>query len=993
MTNPDEIAKFIQYRLGMLGEENAHHRFEELCFRVARATVASHLLPPTGPVSAGGDQGRDFESFRIEGAGGNATRIFTRWVTTTDTLVFACTTQKGSDADLARKVKHDVATACAREPKPTVVYFYAASVTLAPATRHDLQDWARTDHGLSLEIVDQRAIAELLADPANRWLAQHYLSVPEGMLGHEAGGPVRPGWYEDAKRRFGNPAERYIATHAELDLVVRCARHAWETDGLEADDGLWLDLLSDLWGAPGGFTTEYGLRAFYEAFVYLLRGRDRCGLEAHIPAYVAGLVSADDLGLARDLECFASYLAGGVACGHIALDRTVARDLFQTLITWIEAKIESPPGPLVLSDLLVARGLVEFSAASLGDTPLSEDVLASLATETLRWWTRALDVGEKLVSFPLLRLGGLLANIAPALVASPDYDAFVERLDRACEQRHASEGLAATMRDRAVGFLKAERYLDALSPMLGAKRHWHNGDRIRGSLLASMLAEQCVERLGLVWAAKRLLYDVAAVCNRTGDRQHGGLLTDAVFHLAEVEYLSGEWATALHTYRLGLALHLEYAPDPWNFEKHARLLQGAFYLLNMLVAGDLVAPGFRAWGEKVVESWDLADDLARFAETVRGTWEAQGIAQGVVGADWPLHGPPLADLASTRRARWQALGLTWEVTWRRDYELEALGTELAAVLQLVQAGLAKRYRHLLPTTVAVEVVPWREGQVPVQPMPALRGVGFRVMLPASESREDPTHDLRSVALFAATKVIEAVSVDPDLADQLPRLVGNVIPDGLFVGGGVLEGRGSLRPLGTWREVVSAPSPTGPGVHLESAPATGLPWQGGTSPLFDRASAGEKLRNRYDGGFRSARPVLDAHGSRPELHRLVTELRTDGWLDWQIASALAPAAVRDYANDLKRRGRSDRAVQEAMRDGMRQARTGNYRVPPWSESFAQSVRLCLRASLVSALQAWGLGLNHSSPEMDALRRFLDERFEHFTHDLSLTERQCFPWEAA
>lgn len=75
-TNPDELAKYIQYRLGMLGEENAHHRFEELCFRIARATVASHLLPPTGPVSAGGDQGRDFESFRVEGAGGNVTRIF-----------------------------------------------------------------------------------------------------------------------------------------------------------------------------------------------------------------------------------------------------------------------------------------------------------------------------------------------------------------------------------------------------------------------------------------------------------------------------------------------------------------------------------------------------------------------------------------------------------------------------------------------------------------------------------------------------------------------------------------------------------------------------------------------------------------------------------------------------------------------------------------------------------------------------------------------------
>ena len=77
-TNPDELAKYIQYRLGAMGEENAHYRFAELCFRVEKATVASHLLPPTGPVSAGGDQGRDFESFRIEGTGGNMVRIISR---------------------------------------------------------------------------------------------------------------------------------------------------------------------------------------------------------------------------------------------------------------------------------------------------------------------------------------------------------------------------------------------------------------------------------------------------------------------------------------------------------------------------------------------------------------------------------------------------------------------------------------------------------------------------------------------------------------------------------------------------------------------------------------------------------------------------------------------------------------------------------------------------------------------------------------------------
>jgi len=511
--------------------------------------------------------------------------------------------------------------------------------------------------------------------------------------------------------------------------------------------------------------------------------------------------------------------------------------------------------------------------------------------------------------------------------------------------------------------------------------------------MASMLAEQCVERLGLVWAAKRLMYDVVAVCNRTGDRQHGRLLADAAFQLAEIEYLSGEWATALHTYRLGRALHLEYTPDPWNFEKHTRLQRGEFHLVNILVAGELVAPGFRSWGEKVVESWDLADLLEEFAETAQQTWEAQGISRGVLGSDCPLHGPPLADLAANRRARWQALGLNWEVAWRRDYELEALGTELAAFLQFIQAGLAKRYRHLLPSSVVVEVVPWQDGEAPVQQMYVQRGVGFRVMLPTTESRDDPTQDTRYVALFAASMIIEAVSVDPDLQVRLPELVSNVVADGLFVGGGVSEGLGSIMPIEAWREVISAPAPTGPGVHLEAVPDTGLPWRTGRSPLFDEGGAAEKLRNRYKWAFRSAQPMLDQHGSRPEFRRLVDELRNDGWLDWQIASAFAPAAVSDNANERLRNGASQRAVEEAMRDGIQKAMDGDYRVPPWSESLAQSIRMCLQGSLVSALEVWELGVNHPSPDIGALRRFLDERFLHFTDDLPPGKRPRFPWEAA
>ncbi len=60
--SPTQLAQQIRFGLSTLGENNAHHDFERLCHGLARRRITSNLIPATGPVSSGGDQGRDSES-------------------------------------------------------------------------------------------------------------------------------------------------------------------------------------------------------------------------------------------------------------------------------------------------------------------------------------------------------------------------------------------------------------------------------------------------------------------------------------------------------------------------------------------------------------------------------------------------------------------------------------------------------------------------------------------------------------------------------------------------------------------------------------------------------------------------------------------------------------------------------------------------------------------------------------------------------------------
>jgi hypothetical protein len=64
VATPVQTAQMVRLALGSLAADNAHHSFEHLCRHVAKRRIASNVLPATGPVSVGGDQGRDFETFR-----------------------------------------------------------------------------------------------------------------------------------------------------------------------------------------------------------------------------------------------------------------------------------------------------------------------------------------------------------------------------------------------------------------------------------------------------------------------------------------------------------------------------------------------------------------------------------------------------------------------------------------------------------------------------------------------------------------------------------------------------------------------------------------------------------------------------------------------------------------------------------------------------------------------------------------------------------------
>ncbi len=176
----------IRFQLSTLRSRNGHHLFEEICMHYATQRISRNVLPKTGPVSAGGDGGRDFETFPT-------------FLPEDDrAIAFACTLQvKG----LTKKLQADIAKILSGPPVDAICVFTETDVP----DGHQRRLREDVPQGIRFQIIDGNALANQLAQPDLRWIADRYLGVPQRLL---------------PQSRHGLPRRRaLVGREIELDRV------------------------------------------------------------------------------------------------------------------------------------------------------------------------------------------------------------------------------------------------------------------------------------------------------------------------------------------------------------------------------------------------------------------------------------------------------------------------------------------------------------------------------------------------------------------------------------------------------------------------------------------------------------------------------------------------------------------------------------------------------------------------------------------------------
>lgn len=902
----EEARTEIRFGLSQLGARDAHHEFEHLARGLARMTVSLNILPATGPVAGGGDQGRDAETYRTDFPGQVAALGRQLGIADSDGLAFACTLQQ---ADVLGKLAADIEKIISDGSEVQWVVAYCEA-NVKVGDRHRFQKRMKDEHGVHVEVFDGNGISELLSQRHLYWIARQHLHLSERTLPTEV---ERPGWYEQSLQRWqGRTGTKSPRTMADFVDVKTCLRLATSLEDARRDLPFWLDL-AERGFADDTLPDERRMGAAYDIARANLRGLgDLRPAEDKVRTFVEYALGSAEPSVLLDAAVLVVY-------GGSARVRGLT-DLSEDLVRWGDALLgrvnlllEASTSPGQSCALLDLKAFLQLRPdfASIEGREDDYDISPDHPHWSAEEWNKALRLGEAIrLDIPLVDLDGgldslvtlaealpsaplypirhiadLLSLNAPVLADDPRFETIIDIVDGRLAEVEGNAAAARAAQGRAMQFFNDGRLFLALRDLHKARSGWFSGDYARGVVLACLMTAECYHRLHLPAAAKYF----ALVAMHVVRREDNDLLPSGMFSAARADYHQGAWFAAVEAYELAMTGHEHLTHDPDDWVKHSEMQQAVAALTIIAALARQAGEPYESFVFAALERRALGDLPSEVAADLDGPawWDAMSASEVFEHAAADLGVPVFSDGGQRRTIWWSALGVTWSVSFQNEYEGMIVGERVAAMMQVMTADIAGRDPALVPTRVRVEIETSPPGSAIVVEQPISDGSGStvratfpRLVEPSGEAFDDIASgvlELMAVCVAETTvldqeafQAVFAQAMEDDLKSKI--LFGTAydiacrafVAEDLFT----LAPRANACPLPGGHR----PEPlTGEGMAMPSAPGPG----------FSARENEALIGRRYDQMMGTLPVTFAALRCDPDFHRTITELRAEGWLDWHI----------------------------------------------------------------------------------------------------------------
>lgn len=1003
----EQLVQQIRFGLETIGELNAHHDFERLCLGLARRRIVSNILPATGPVSSGGDQGRDGESHWTNlPAELPGTSAFVA-LASNERVVLACTTQKTS---VPGKIQKDIGKICGTgSAVKRILYFTVTPVPVA--RRHQLQKKAKKDHKVSLDIWDAAAISEHLADEDLFYLAVSHLKVPASLApAPSEPAAALPAWYVESRDRwrFERPDHASLGELMDLRALLRYA-----TFNSEARSDLPELIAQARYLMARSEDSDIALRCRYEAVVATYRGLGDMSSAADLARQFLDPVteSATDPGLLEDAFVMLQYMYGNWLrkgksfskeeldsyFDHLAQqvdDRVAAADSMKQGMTLRSLSARMALSPVYPGDLhsgdhelvtLDWDGNEETDNRDLGTRREGTPVRDLEMRDLDKGMQLLLDVGREIPGtplFPVSPVAEFFETMSPFLVDHRLYREIREALDAAVEK---SEGKSARGRrawERASRMLESGQLLGALNEVQEAKLNWWKGDTVEHSVEMSMRISDLYSRIGLPLAAKQYALSAATLAYSATDPAVAHFIPLAFMQASLCDYRSGMWLSSAGLAKAALDAHSSLNEAPGNPDRHPYLMELVEAQLRIYAIARSSVPLCFPLVQPIIASLfggEWADELEKSAEAVPDDikYEAEST---------------FADAGSYRTYRWKALGREWEVSCSNN-RTSVLATErFVAMLQVVLCEMAGYDPFFPPGRSKVRVLADapKVSQQATEPAVGAKnpdGILEVHLTPVEQLNAKTAHVEVSAAVLTA---VYAASLRR--GEDLRAWFEKALDQGLWhklLSSRPYDETADLLPIAHFEAMarLEMEQPE----HPVFPQASELPAFEGYAEGFTAAQHADMIGRRYEKLIPSTRHTVTGLNHDENFRAAADHLRSEGWLDWHLLMAIANivgnqrlAKEAFFEGDWKKDFSASKAMEMMTRPELQH---DVFSPDLFNEA---ALRRALQIALPATLNVYGLECHTNSIDFTAIFQFLGDRFGYWKDDIDHDD--VFSWSS-
>lgn len=692
--NKVELIRQIRFGIEQLKSENATSDFEHICRFFSRNRIIKNVIPASGPVQAGGDQGRDFETFHSY-LGRQSIVNECSLSYSESTIVFACSLEK-KPLKKGGKIENDIEIIL--QPKLSIerIYFFSGE-DIPVGLRHKKQSEVKDKYQVELEIIDANGLAEHLSDPDLFWIANQYLKIPNDFYPRR----TDENWYQKLYKEYEN--REIQLSYEEFTDIKSALRHIYKDKELKVDINFWIEKL-DLFILED-CSRDLKRKAIYEKFVTKLMGQnDISNLENIVRDYFKDLNDFANPASLEDAQVLLSFMTSSKKIIGNGFTIDELKEYANTICSLVSTELNSTDSPSKKCSFIEIQATIilhEFENMIEDYDGYLKAYIAKLE--------EMLPYIESAHFYPLERLTTrLLDNIKLTLELGENpkrIEVFSEKIDAFLASRYGEYKAGEKIRDRAQEYLKAGKTTVAISLLHQLKVKWFAKETLRGTVLTSLLLSDCYSRLNMEFAGKYYSMVAAHLCLvYKNENQVYDLLPQALIDTCNSCYHTGSWMNYLdlvdltlnsyHFIKKDFDIYGDTGTSTLIFYPAIIKLMAEKFNLSII---NYIDNKFSKLGYIDTEIKELYDKIKEENNPMFEKAKASEILSD------QIVGTPFNDIGKYREIIFKAFGTKWSIRFPNDYITNSIAEQFVAMVQIFLVELVDQELYLLKSNVIVEL--------------------------------------------------------------------------------------------------------------------------------------------------------------------------------------------------------------------------------------------------------------------------------------------------